>query len=99
MPTFHPTCSYDTALPQLWVESLITSGFDPRGIVVWAYPEGFLMGCPYPLSPIAAHKLLSHTQSADFLLRAWVLAGLPPEIYPAQKVLASERLDTINHIS
>jgi hypothetical protein len=38
--------TYDTALPQSWVDQCVEHDFDPRGVVVWAYP----LSMPYPLT-------------------------------------------------
>lgn len=83
----HPTlqCSYDTALPQPWVNKITALGFDPRGQVVWGYPKGSIFGIPVPLSPKAAHKLLSRAATlhldAEYLLAAWADAGVPIKEY------------------
>ena len=81
--TSHITCTFDTALPQDWVNEITAAGFDPRGEVVWGYPKGSLGGLPIPLSAIAAHKLLSHKQhfSARFLIDTWYTCGVPVEVY------------------
>jgi hypothetical protein len=50
--------TYDTALPQTWVDTMQNRGFDPRGVVVWGYPEGnTLYGQPLPLTVEAALML------------------------------------------
>jgi len=72
LPTTYPTVAYDTALPQPWVDDLISRGFDPRGVFVWAYPPTYIFGIPYPLTPIAAHKFLSRTPNATFYIAAWL---------------------------
>jgi hypothetical protein len=47
----YPGVSFDTALPQSWVDAMANRGFDLRGQVVWGYPkEGGLYGCPLPLT-------------------------------------------------
>lgn len=48
--------SYDTALPQSWVDDVkaATGGLDPCGHMVWAYDAaGGLFGRPYPLDGLA----------------------------------------------
>jgi hypothetical protein len=48
--TVYPEMTYDTALPQEWVDAVTRRGFDPRGHVVWGYPKGSLGGQPYPIT-------------------------------------------------
>lgn len=48
----YPDLTYDTALPQQWVDLCIDRGFDPRSRVIWGYPNGW--GKPYPLTAEAA---------------------------------------------
>jgi len=54
-----PDVSYDTALPQGWVNTAIKQGFDPRGQVVWGYPKHCCLGIPLPLTPEAQVYLVS----------------------------------------
>lgn len=70
-PTTYPPYSYDTALPQPWVDLMIRQGFDPRGVVVWAYPPESLFGIPWPLSPATAHKILVRSRSPASLIANW----------------------------
>ncbi len=43
--------SYDTALPQAWVDNMASRGFgDVRGHFVWSYDSGNIFGCPYPIT-------------------------------------------------
>lgn len=53
-----PQVPYDTALPQDWVNLTTARGFDPRGQVVWAYPQGTVWGLPMPLTTEARTALL-----------------------------------------
>lgn len=53
----YPELTYDTALPQGWVDAVTTSSFDPRGCVVWGYPKGSCLGAPYPLTVEADEAL------------------------------------------
>ena len=57
-----PGVSYDTALPQPWVNVILSQeywncaekGFDPRGKFVWGYPDKCIFGVPLPLTAEAA---------------------------------------------
>jgi len=49
--------TYDTALPQPWVDWCQERGFDPRGRVVWGYPNN--RGIPLPLTVEALIALIS----------------------------------------
>ena len=71
IPRAYPPWDYDTALPALWVDRMIRAGFDPRGLVVWAYPPGDLFGCPWPLCPKAAYKILSRSRNAASIAANW----------------------------
>ena len=53
----YPTVTYDTALPQGWVNQCIADGFDPRPCFVWGYPDGSIMGKPLPLTAEAARGI------------------------------------------
>ena len=53
-----PQVPYDIALPQGWVDDVTDRGFDPRGQVVWAYPQGTLWGLPMPLTVEARAALI-----------------------------------------
>ena len=53
-----PQVPYDTALPQDWVNEVTSKGFDPRGQVVWAYPQGTVWGLPMPLTVEARTALI-----------------------------------------
>jgi hypothetical protein len=46
----YPGITFDTALPQDWVDLTHTYGFDPRGTVVWLYRKGDIFGRPQPLT-------------------------------------------------
>jgi hypothetical protein len=46
----YPDLTFDTALPQPWVDACANRGFDPRGQVVWGYPMGFISGHPLPIT-------------------------------------------------
>lgn len=52
-----PAVTYDTALPQGWVNHVTDLGFDPRGQVIWAYPQGYICGMPMPLTAEARAEL------------------------------------------
>ena len=54
----YPTMTYDTALPQNWVNMCMEKGFDPRFSVVWGYPADTIMGRPFPLT-LEADEFLS----------------------------------------
>ena len=75
------TCTYDTALPQPWVNTMTASGFDPRYEVVWGYPKGSCLGFPLPLTPRAAHKLASRVGNVELHLQVWREVGLDVEGY------------------
>ena len=47
----YPGVTFDTALPQGWVNKAIERGFDPRGHVVWGYPDGCLFGRAMAVTP------------------------------------------------
>jgi hypothetical protein len=57
--TLYPNLTYDSALPQPWVDLQLSLGFDPVPCVVWGYPSGCLFGVPFPLTPDAEEYLLS----------------------------------------
>ena len=45
--------TYDTALPQGWVDAMYERGFDHAELIgnfVWAYPSGDVSGVPYPIT-------------------------------------------------
>jgi hypothetical protein len=46
----YPGNTYDTALPQQWVDALYTRGLDPRGHMIWLYPKGFSGGRCAPIT-------------------------------------------------
>ncbi len=46
----YPGVTYDTALPQTWVNAHRHEGHEVRGHFVWLYPEGNLMGMPGPIT-------------------------------------------------
>ena len=52
----YPDVTYDTALPQGWVD-VTTVDFDPRRNVVWGYPKGSVMGLPLPVTTEARDHL------------------------------------------
>lgn len=53
----YPTITYDTALPQNWVNRCIELGYDPRPCFVWGYHDKTVMGQPLPLTKEAAQDL------------------------------------------
>ena len=53
----YPDTTYDTALPQDWVNAVTKQGFDPRPVVVWGYPKGSIFGMPLPLTVEAEAEL------------------------------------------
>lgn len=53
-----PQVTFDTTLPQGWVDDVTDRGFDPRGQVVWAYPQGTIFGLPMPLTEEARKALI-----------------------------------------
>lgn len=53
-----PQVTFDTALPQGWVNHITDRGFDPRGQVVWSYPKGTVFGLPMPLTQEARSALI-----------------------------------------
>ena len=58
----YPGVTYDTALPQPWVNDCSRNkNFDPRGMVVWGYPKGCsVFGDPLPLTLEAQDFLAEH---------------------------------------
>jgi len=40
----YPNKTFDTALPQQWVNRMQDRGFDPRGHFVTLYPTGSMLG-------------------------------------------------------
>ena len=47
----YPDVTFDTAMPQYWVDTMQRDyHFDPRGQVVWGYPNGSIFGIPLPLT-------------------------------------------------
>lgn len=53
----YPGMTYDTSLPQEWVNYCTARVFDPRGQVVWLYPDRDLLGIPAPLTQEAMLNL------------------------------------------
>jgi hypothetical protein len=53
----YPNTTFDTALPQQWVNRCMDLGFDPRPCFVWGYPAGTVMGQPLPLTAEAARDI------------------------------------------
>jgi hypothetical protein len=54
----YPDITYDTALPQPWVDQCQELGFDPRPCFVWGYPPGSsVMGQPLPLTKEGARDI------------------------------------------
>lgn len=48
----YPGRTYDTALPQLWVDKMNNRGFDPRGHFITMYPGGSAMAAYMaPITP------------------------------------------------
>lgn len=58
----NPQVTFDTALPQDWVNHITKMGFDPRGQVVWSYPKGTVFGLPMPLTQEARTALIGLNQ-------------------------------------
>jgi hypothetical protein len=59
----YPGLTYDSALPQSWVDACYQRGIQPVGHVVWAYPKGSFGGHPVPVSEEGIHllgKLAAH---------------------------------------
>jgi len=53
-----PNETYDTALPQGWVNWCLTRGFDPRPHVVWLYKDSHAVcGAPLALTVEACDAL------------------------------------------
>lgn len=48
--TWYPDKTFDTALPQQWVNRMQERGFDPRGHFVTMYPTGSMLG--FYMAPI-----------------------------------------------
>ena len=46
----YPDVTFDTALPQTWVDAHLNDGTEVLGHFVWLYPEGNLMGMPGPIT-------------------------------------------------
>lgn len=46
----YPGVTFDTALPQPWVNECQALGFDPRPGFVWGFPAGLIWGTPLPLT-------------------------------------------------
>jgi hypothetical protein len=42
--------TFDTALPQAWVDALCGRDLDPRGHFIWLYPQGLLCGRAAPIT-------------------------------------------------
>ncbi len=59
----NPQVTFDTALPQDWVDEATYLGFDPRAQVVWAYPKGSCWGMPMPLTAEARAELTALNQA------------------------------------
>ena len=57
-----PQVPFDPTLPQVWVNHTTKLGFDPRGQVVWAYPQGTVWGLPMPLTEEARSALIGLNQ-------------------------------------
>ena len=56
----YPGITYDTAMPQEWVDRCIQEhDFDPRGCVVWSYPKDSIFGLPLPLNQEALLALIN----------------------------------------
>jgi hypothetical protein len=53
----YPSITFDTALPQDWVNRCMDLEFDPRPCFVWGYPAGTVMGRPLPLTAEAARDI------------------------------------------
>ena len=53
----YPGLVYDSALPQEWLDTMIAFEFDPRGQVIWAYPNGSVIGMAAPLTNEAREHL------------------------------------------
>ena len=52
----YPGLTFDTALPQLWLDNW--TGKEYGAVLfgtVWAYPKGYLMGLPFPVTEEANH--------------------------------------------
>ncbi len=66
--------TYDTALPQHWVNAVTALGYDPRGKFVWNYDQVFLhgrntFGVPGPLFEEAARWINEHEEKVLSRLR------------------------------
>jgi hypothetical protein len=60
-----PNETYDTALPQQWVNGCLERGFDPRPHIVWLYKEPYtVFGTPFALT-VEAHTALQSIIHAD----------------------------------
>lgn len=60
--------TFDTALPQPWVNNCQSQGFDPRGVVVWSYDRHSTFGEPFPLTEEAAIELAAIFPGIDLLV-------------------------------
>lgn len=47
----YPGLTFDTALPQQWVDKLCARDLDPRDHFVWLYEQGRLAGRAAPVTP------------------------------------------------
>lgn len=46
----YPGVTFDTALPQPWVDAMRAESKEVRGHFVWLYPEGCTFGMPAPVT-------------------------------------------------
>jgi len=55
----YPGVTFDTALPQPWVNEMADLDMDVRGNVVWGYPENSTFGFPLPVTTDGALMVYS----------------------------------------
>ena len=61
----YPNLVYDTSLPIGFTEALRRRGFDIPNQFVWGYPEGHVLGRPYPLTTEAIFALSTLSTDID----------------------------------
>ena len=58
--------SYDTALPQEWVDDVYReTGVYPAGMFVWCYDDARVWGAPVPLTEESVELLARYQQACE----------------------------------
>ena len=64
----YPDVTYDTALPQTWVDAHLNDGTEVLGHFVWLYPSGSRFGMPAPITVEGVQMMYRPDFTSDFVI-------------------------------